>query len=126
MRPFLFCCFSLTKKIKIALTKNQIGNITTNHARDYDVWENLLNLEKVVEQHGNDPFFIYRKLCRIKYFLVLCENKKFTVEIPSKEEHIFLTELSKKCFVKVTKRTKLTASLWSEYDDEIFAITVYR
>ena len=54
--------------------------------------ENLLNLEKTVEQHGNDPFFIYRKLCQFKNFMVLCENKKLTVEIPSKKEHIFLRD----------------------------------
>ena len=55
----------------MTLTKNQIGNITTSYARDYDLWESLLNLEETVEQHGNDPFFIYRKLCHIKYFMVL-------------------------------------------------------
>ena len=46
--------------------------------------------EETVEPDGNDPFFIYRKLCQIKNFMVLCENKKLTVEIPSKKEHIFL------------------------------------
>ena len=75
--------------------------------------------EETVEPDGNDPFFIYRKLCQIKNFMVLCENKKLTVEIPSKKEHIFLWELPKKCFVKVIKRTKFTAPLRSEYDDEI-------
>ena len=82
---------------------------------------------ETVEQHGNDPFFIYRKLCQIKHFMVLCENKKLTVEIPSKKEHIFLSELPKKCFVKVIKRTKSTAPLRSEYDDEImFTVIFYR
>ena len=80
-----------------------------------------------LEEHGNDPFFSYRKLCQNKNFMVLCKNTKFTAEIPSKKEHIFLRELSKKCFVKVIKRTKLTAPLESEYDDEImFILIVYR
>ena len=78
MRPFLFCCFSLTKKIKIALTKNQIGNITTNHARDYHVWENLLNLEKAVEQHGNDPFLFTENFVElnISWFYVKTKNSQ--------------------------------------------------
>ena len=59
--------------------------------------------------------------------MMLCKNTKFTAEIPNKKEHIFLRELSKKYFVKVIKRTKLTAPLQSEYDDEIiFIIIVYR
>ena len=111
----------------MVLTENQIGNITNNYARNFNMSENLLNLEKTVEQHGNDPFFIYRKLCQFKNFMVLCENKKLTVEIPSKKEHIFLRDLPKKCFVKVIKRTKLTAPLRREYDNKImFTVIVYR
>ena len=69
--------------------------------------------------------FFYGKFCQIKNFMVLCENKKFTVEIPSKKEHIFLRDLSKKCFVKVIKRIKLTAPQWGEYDNEtMFTVIV--
>ena len=72
-------------------------------------------------------FFIYRKLGQFKNFMVLCENKKLTVEIPSKKEHIFLRDLPKTCFAKVIKRTKLTAPLRREYDNKImFTIIVYR
>ena len=73
----------------MALTKNEIENITTHYTSWYDIWENLINLEEIVEQHGNEPFFIYGKCSQIKNFMLLCENKKFTIEIPSKKEDIF-------------------------------------
>ena len=72
----------------MVLTKNEIENITNHYASWYDIWENLVDLEEIVERHGNNPFFIYRKHSQIKNFLVLCENKKITIEIPSKKEDI--------------------------------------
>ena len=42
----------------MALTKNQIENVTTHYAREYDLRENLLNLEKCVERHGHNCFYI--------------------------------------------------------------------
>ena len=70
----------------MTLMKNEIENTTTHHASWYDVWENLVDLEEIVEQHGNKPFFIYRKLPQIKNFMLLCKNEKFMREIPSKKE----------------------------------------
>ena len=56
--------------------------------------------------------------------MLLCENKKFAVEIPSKKEDIFLRELSK-TYMKVIIRTKLTAPL--QNDNEImFTVIVYK
>ena len=46
--------FQLNKKL--VLTENEIGNITTNYARNFKMSENLLNLEKTVEQSP-----LYRK-----------------------------------------------------------------
>ena len=60
----------------MALTKNQTENITTHYAREYGLWENLLNLEKCVEQHGHNYFYIYQKICHIKNWFILSEEKK--------------------------------------------------
>ena len=54
--------------------------------------------------------------------MLLCENKKFMIEIPSKKEDNHLRELSKNCYIKVKKPTKLTALLQSEYDNEIMLV----
>ena len=52
---------------------------------------------------------------------------KFTAEIPSREENVFLREMSKSCVLKVIKRTKITAPLGSEYNSKImFTMTVYK
>ena len=43
------------------------------------------------------------------------------------KKNLFLRELSKTCYIKVIKRTKLDAPLLSEFDDEIiFTIVVYK
>ena len=105
--------------------KSEIENITTHYASRHDVWENLTNLEEIIEQHGEQAKFLFiRKLSQIKNFMLLCENKKFAVEIPSKKEDIFLRELSK-TYMKVIIRTKLTAPL--QNDNEImFTVIVYK
>ena len=80
-------------------------------ARQYDVWEWLADLEQMVKCHGHDHFYIYRKLCQVK----------------SREEKVFLREVSKSCFLEVLKRTKITALLRSEYNDKIiFIVIVYK
>ena len=59
--------------------------------------------------------------------LILNEKIKFTAEIPSREENVFLREMSKSCVLKVIKRTKITAPLGSEYNSKImFTMTVYK
>ena len=50
-----------------------------------------------------------------------------TAELPSREEHIFSRELTKSCFLIVTKRTEFTAPLPSESEDEIMlTVIVYK
>ena len=73
----------------MALMKTEIENITTHYASHHDIWENLMNLEEIKEKQENKPFFIYRKFSQIKNFMLLCENKKFTIEIPGNKEDIF-------------------------------------
>ena len=80
-----------------------------------------------MKRHGHDYFYIYRKLCQIKNWLILSEKINFTAEIPRREEKVFLREVSKSYFLKVLKRTKIAAPLRSEYDDKImFIVIVYK
>ena len=49
----------------------------------------------------------------------------YTIEVPSKKEHIFLKKLEQACFIEVKKRTDKTV-LNSEFADEIyFTIDVF-
>ena len=73
----------------MVLTINEIENITTHYASWYEVWENLPKLEEIIKQHGKKPFLIYRKFEQFKNFMLLCENKKITIEILSNAEDIF-------------------------------------
>ena len=103
----------------MALSRNEIENVASHYAGQYDVWERLADLEEIVKRHGHDNFYIYRRVCQIKNWLTLSENIKFTAEILSREENIFLRERSNSCSLKVIKRTKITAPLQSDYDDKI-------
>ena len=39
--------------------KSEIENITTHYASRHDVWENLTNLEEIIEQHGEQAKFLF-------------------------------------------------------------------
>ena len=111
----------------MALSRNEIENVASHYARQYNVWKRLTNLEEIVKRHGHDHFYLYRKLCQVRNWCILSKKIKFPAEIPSREEKVFLGEISKSCFLKVIKRTKITAPLRSEYDDEImFTVIVYK
>lgn len=111
----------------MALTENGINNISTHYARENNMWENLVYLAEIFERHGNNTFYIYRKLCQIKTWHLVSNPKQLACEIPNKKEQIFLRKLSKPCFIKVIKRKKITMPLQSQYNDEVlFTIVVYK
>ena len=41
-----------------------------------------------MKRHGHDNFYIYRRVCQIKNWLILSENVKFTAEILSREKGV--------------------------------------
>ena len=62
-------------------------------------------------------------MAKVKNFLIVSDNKKFTAEIPMEEERDFLEELNKACYIKITKRKKKENIL---YNNEIYAtVNVY-
>ena len=62
----------------MAFTKNQIGNITTNYARDYNVWENLINPRKLWSQMEMILFLFIENFVKLKisWFYVKIRNSR--------------------------------------------------
>ena len=65
---------------------NVIHNIDDYYAREYDVLDCKDNLRKLIENHGNQPFYIFRDLSLVKNFLIVTKNLKYTIEVLSRRE----------------------------------------
>ena len=82
------------------MDQNIIHNIADHYAREYDVLYCKDDLMKLVKNHGNQPFYIFRYLSLVKNFLIINKNLKYTIEVPSKREYHFLEDLKKKNLYK--------------------------
>ena len=51
--------------------QNVIHNIADHYARVYDVFDRKDDLMKLIENHGNQPFYIFRYLSLVKNFLIV-------------------------------------------------------
>ena len=101
------------------MDRNVIHNIADHYAREYDVFDHKNDLMKLIETHGNQPFYIFRYLSLVKN-LIVSKNLKYTIEVPSRREDHFLEDLKKKkCFIQVIKRRTVKELLESEFLDEI-------
>ena len=101
------------------MDRNVIHNIADHYAREYDVLDRKNDLMKLIETHGNQPFYIFRYLSLVKN-LIVSKNLKYTIEVPSRREDHFLEDLKKKkCFIQVIKRRTVKELLESEFLDEI-------
>ena len=111
----------------MALSNNEIVNITTSYMLDFDLEEkHSNNIKEILKNHGNKPFYIYRYISFVKNFLQLSKAVMYTIEVPSRREHIFLDKLQKACYIQVKKRRKVKEPLLSEYVHEIyFTINVF-
>lgn len=127
----IFYILFLDSKVKInrktSLSTNQVINLTTYYLNEYGLESKHFNeLKQIFNMHGNKPFYVFRYLSFVKNFLILSKAGMFTVEIPSKREHIFLKKLQEACFIKVKKRRTDKSSLNSEFTNEIyFTIDVF-
>ena len=116
----MFFFFSETDK-KMALSNNEIVNITTSYMLDFDLEEkHSNNIKEILKNHGNKPFYIYRYISFVKNFLQLSKAAMYTIEVPSRREHIFLDKLQKACYIQVKKRRVVKEPLNSEFVNEIF------
>ena len=85
------------------------------------------DLMKLIENNGNQPFYIFIYLNLVKNFLIVRKNIKYTTEVPSRREYHFLEDLKKKCFIQVIKGRTVKEPLNSEFLDEIyFTANVYK
>ena len=100
--------------------QNVIHNIADHYARVFDVFDRKDDLMKLIENHGNQPFYIFRYLSLVKNFLIVSKILKYTIEVPSRKEYHFLEDLKKKCFMQVIKRRAVKEPLDSEFLDEIY------
>ena len=101
------------------MDRNVIHNIADHYAREYDVLDRKNDLMKLIETHGNQPFYIFRYLSLVKN-LIVSKNLKYTIEVPSRREDHFLEDLKKKkCFIQVIKRRTVKELLESEFLDQI-------
>ena len=127
----IFYILFLDSKVEInrktSLSTNQVINLTTYYLNEYGLESKHFNeLKQIFNMHGNKPFYVFRYLSFVKNFLILSKAGMFTVEIPSKREHIFLKKLQEACFIKVKKRRTDKSSLNSEFTNEIyFTIDVF-
>ena len=49
----------------------------------------------------------------------------YTIEVPSRREHLLLDRLQKACYIQVKKRRVVKEPINSEFNDEIFFIIVF-
>ena len=71
------------------MDQNVIHNIADHYAREYNVLDRKDDLMKLIENHGNQPFYIFRYLSLVKNFLIINKNLKYTIEVPSRREYLF-------------------------------------
>ena len=123
----MFFFLAKGKKKRMALSNNEIINITTSYMLDFDLEEkHSNNIKKILKNHGNKPFYIYRYILFVKNFLLLSKAGMYTIEVASWIEHIFLDKLQKSCYMQLKKRRTVKEPLLSEHVDEIYlAINVF-
>ena len=92
------------------------------------MWYNLKKeeedeIKKILIEKGYKKFYISKYIAKVKSFLILSKNLKFTIEIPINRERLYLEELNKACYIKIIKKKKKKSEL---YANEVYAtIEVY-
>ena len=106
------------------LNANDIINISTDFGRKFNLKEEEEDeIKKILIERGYKKFYIFHYIAKVKNFLIVSNNKKFTIEVPTVEQRDFLEDLNKACFIKITKRRKKENVL---YSNEIYAtVNVY-
>ena len=106
------------------LNANQIINITSDYRWKYHLKEEEEEeIKKILIEKGYKRFYIFRYIAKVKNFLIVSNNLKFTIEVPTVEERDFLEELNKACYIKIIKRKTKENTL---YENEIYAtVNVY-
>ena len=106
------------------LNANEIINIASDYRWKFHLKEEEEEeIKKILIEKGYKKFYIFRYIAKVKNFLIVSNNLKFTIEIPTVEERDFLEDLNKACFIKIIKRKTKENML---YNNEVYAtINVY-
>ena len=80
------------------MDQNIINNVASRYAYEYGLTDHLDELEELIKNHGNKPFYIFRYMSFVKNFLIVSKNGMFTIEVPSGREYHFLEDLKKKLY----------------------------
>ena len=106
------------------LNVNQIINIASDYRLKYHLKEEEEEeIKKILIEKGYKKFYIFRYIAKVKNFLIVSNNLKFTIEVPTVEQRDFLEDLNKACYIKIIKRKTKENTL---YDNETYAtINVY-
>ena len=106
------------------LNANGIINIASHYKMRYNLKEEEEEeIKKILIEKGYKKFYIFRYIAKVKNFLIVSNNLKFTIEVPTVEQRDFLEDLNKACYIKIIKRKTKENTL---YDNEIYAtINVY-
>ena len=106
------------------LNANEIINIASDYRWKFHLKEEEEEeIKKILIEKGYKKFYIFRYIAKVKNFLIVSNNLKFTIEIPTVEERDFLEDLNKACFIKIIKRKTKENML---YNNEAYAtINVY-
>ena len=98
------------------LNANEIIDLANDYKRKYYLKkEEEDEIRKILIEKGCKKFYIFRYIAIVKNFLILSKNLKFTIEVPTDAERLYLEELNKACYIKIIKRRK-------EKNNEIYAI----
>ena len=106
------------------LNANEIINIASGYRWKYHLKEEEENeIKKILIEKEYKKFYIFRYIAKVKNFLIVSNNLKFTIKIPTVEHRDFLEDINKACFIKIIKRETKENVL---YDNEIYAtVNVY-
>ena len=84
----------------MSLSKNEIINLTSYYLKEFDLDESkhFNNVKEIFNMHGNKPFYVFRYISFVKNFLIISKAGMYTIEVPSKKEHIFLKKTTRCLF----------------------------
>lgn len=103
-----------------SLTANELINIPNDYGHLFNLKKNEIEeIKNILIEKGRKEFYIYKYIAKCKNFLILDEGLKFTMEVPTRAERLFMEEINKKCYIKILKRKTIKSTL---YENEVKAI----
>ena len=102
------------------LTAEELINISNDFGRLFNLKENEIDeIKKILIEKGRKDFYIYKYIAKCKNFLILDEGLKFTMEVPTRSERLFMEKLNRSCYIKIIKRKTIKSTL---YENEVKAM----